>query len=201
MKTRAKGVTVGPATVIVAASSRLPGTGAWRHKRKEGVFSRSVTGLTRAVAVARMAGRQLERAGMMLGALAAGLELAREIRLAGSTGTPSGGHSSGRSTTRGSSESPSGRPARSRTSRTGSSSGANRSASKSPRRATNKRPGNRTTAKQTRGARTTATKRAGSRATAKKAGGGRTVAKKQARSRASGKRTRSSGRSRSSSRR
>ena len=199
MKTRAKGVSVGPVTVIVAASSRLPGTGAWRHKRKGGVFRGSVAGLPRAMAVARMAVRQLEGAGMMLGAVAAGLELVREVRFAGSKGTPSGGHRSGRSTPRGSSESPSARQA-SRASRTGSSSGGNRSASK-PLRATNKRPGNRTSAKQTRGARTTATKRSGSRATAKKAGGARTVAKKQARSRASAKRTRSSGRSRSSSRR
>ena len=200
MRTRAKGASAGPVTVIVAASSRLPGARGWRHKRKEGLFGRSVARVPRAVTKAGRVVRQLERAGMMLGAVATGLELVRELRFAGSNGTPAGGHSSQRSVARGSSQSPSGRPA-SRASRPGSSTGGTHSAPKSPSRSTKKRPANRTnTKKKTRGARTTATKRSRSRAT-KKAGSARTNAKTQARSRASAKRTRSSGRSRSSSRR
>jgi hypothetical protein len=200
MRTRAKGVSVGPVTVIVAASSRLPGARGWRHKHKGGLFRRSLAGVPRAVTRAGRVVRQLERAGMMLGAVATGLELVRELRLADSNGTPSGGHSSQRSAARGSSQSPSGTPA-SRASRPGSSAGRTHSAPKSPSRSTKKRPANRTnTKKKTRGAGTTAKKRSRSRAT-KKAGSARTNAKTQARSRASAKRTRSSGRSRSSSRR
>jgi hypothetical protein len=147
MRTLAKAVSVGPATVIVAASSRLPSTGGWRRKRKQGVFRRSVAAVPHSAASARMAVRQLERAGMMLGAVAAGLELVREIRFAGSNGTPSGRNTSGRSVPRGSSRSPSGRPG-SGASRRGSSSGGKRSASKSPISATKKRPADRTTAKK-----------------------------------------------------
>ncbi len=200
MRTRAKGASAGPVTVIVAASSRLPGARGWRQKRKEGLFRRSVARVPRAVTRADRVVRQLERAGMMLGAVATGLELVRELRFAGSNGTPAGGHSSKRSVARGSSQSPSGRPA-SRASRRGSSTGGTHSTPKSPSRSTKKRPANRTnTKKKTRGARTTATKRSRSRAT-KKAGSARTSAKTQARSRASAERTRSSGRYRSSSRR
>ena len=186
MGTRAKGMSMGPATVIVAASSRLPGVGGWRHKRKENVFKRSVSAVPRAMARAGMAVRQLERATMMLGAVAAGLELVREIRSARSNGTPSDGHRSGRSAPRGSSRSAPGRP--NEASRTRSSSGGNRVASKSRSRATTKRPGNRTAAKKTQGGRVAATKRSGSRATARKAGGVRTNANKQARSRSSSRR-------------
>jgi hypothetical protein len=199
MRTRSKAISVGPALVIVAASSRLPGTGGWRHKRKEGVLRRRVTAVPNAVTRARAAARQLERAGMVLGALMAGLELVRELRVSDSNGTPSRAHSSGRSAPRGSSQSRSSRPANSR-SRTGSSSGGDRSSAKSPRRATRTPPRSRATAKKARG-RTTATKRSVPRATAKKAGRPRPAAKTQAGSRTPAKRTTSSGRSRSSSRR
>jgi hypothetical protein len=187
MRRLAKAGSVGPAAVIVAASSRLPGKGGWRRKRKESLLRRSA--VPRAVASARMAVRQLERASMMLGAVAAGLELVREIRIAGSNGTPSRGYSAGRSVPRSSSQTGSGRPA-GRASRMGSSSG-NRSSSKSPSRAAKKPSGNRTTAKKTRSPRTVATKRSASRAKTKKAGSARTLAKEQARARASAKRTRS----------
>jgi hypothetical protein len=183
MRTLTKAISVGPATVIVAASSRLPGTGGRRHKRKGSVFSKSA--VPRAVASARMAVKQLERASMMLGAVAAGLELVREVRFAGSNGTPSGGYSSGRSAPRRSSQARSGRG-----SRMASSSG-NRSGSKSPSRAGKKPSGNRNNAMKTRSTRTMATKRSVSRATTKKAGSARTHAKKQARSRTPAKRTRS----------
>ena len=187
MRRLAKAGSVGPAAVIVAASSRLPGTGGWRRKRKGSVFPQSA--VPRAVASARTAVRQLERASMMLGAVAAGVELVREVRLAGSNGTPSGGSSSGRSAPRSSSQARSGRPA-GRASRMGSSSG-NRSRSRSPSPAAKKPAGNRTTAKKTRSPRTVATKRSASRSTAKKAGSARSLAEKQARARASAKRTRS----------
>jgi hypothetical protein len=196
MRTRAKGASVGPVTVIVAASSRWPGARSWRQKRKEGLSRRSVTRVSSAVTRAGRLVRQLERAGIMLGAVATGLELVRELRIAGSNGTPSGGHRSQRSVARGSSPYPSGRA-----SRPGSSTGGTQSAPKSPSRSTKKRPAKRTnTKKKTRGASTRATKRSRSRATKKKAGRARTNGKTQARSRASAKRTRSSGRSRSSPR-
>ena len=74
MRTRAKGASSGPVTVIAAASSRLPGARGWRHKRKEGLFRRSVARVPRAVTKAGRVLRQLERSGMMLGAEATGLE-------------------------------------------------------------------------------------------------------------------------------
>jgi hypothetical protein len=190
MTTRAKGVTVGPATVIVAASSKLPGTRGWRRKRKQGMFGRNAAAASHAAAKARGALRQLERATMMIGAVAAGLELLREVRLEGSNGTPSDGRTSPIS-----SRSRSDRPS-SRASRTGSSSRGKRSVSKSPPRATKKSGG--PTKKKTRGTATAATKRSRSRAAANKAGRVRATAKAQARSRATAKRTRSDGRSRSS---
>jgi hypothetical protein len=189
MTTRAKGVTVGPATVIVAASSKLPGTRGWRRKRKQGMFGRNAAAASHAAAKARGALRQLERATMMIGAVAAGLELLREVRLEGSNGTPSDGRTSP-ITSRSRSDRPS-----SRASRTGSSSRGKRSVSKSPPRATKKSRG---PTKKTRGTATAATKRSRSRAAANKAGRVRATAKAQARSRATAKRTRSDGRSRSS---
>jgi len=189
MTTRAKGISAGPLTVIVAASSRWPGSGGRRNKRKVSVFRRSVSAVPHAVARGRLALRQVERAGMMLGAVAAGLELLREIRFAGSNGTPSR-HSPGRSAPSGSSQPQAGRPA-SRKSPTRTTSGGHLSASKSLSRAGTKRPRSRAAAKKTRGARTTATKRSGSPATTK-TGGVSSRAKRRTRSRASGKRTASS---------
>jgi hypothetical protein len=189
MTTRAKGVTVGPATVVVAASSKLPRTRGWRRKRKQAMFGRNVAAASHAAAKVRGALRQLERATMMIGVVVAGLELLREVRLEGSNGTPSAGRTSPVS-----SRSQSDRPSR-RASRTGSFRHGKRSVSKSPPRATKK--SGRTT-KKTRGTATAATGRSRSRATANKGGRGRTTAKAQARSRAGAKRTRSDRRSRSS---
>jgi hypothetical protein len=98
MKTWVKGVSVGPATVIIAVSSKLPGTGAWRHKRTKSASGRKMAALHRAVGGVHAAVRQLERGGMILGAVAAGTELVREIRFASSNGALSrGGKASGRS--------------------------------------------------------------------------------------------------------
>ena len=178
MGTRAKAVSVGPMTVIVAASSKLPGTRGWRHKRSTGALRRNMAALPGAVGRVRTAVKQLERAGMILGAVATGVELVREIRIASSNGTPSGGETPARS-----SRSPSSRKAsvRSPVSQSARASKNNRAASK-------KTPGNRTVG----------TKRP--RPRVKKAGGTRSKANKKARSRASATKTRTSGRPRSSAR-
>jgi hypothetical protein len=98
MGTRVKGMSMGPATVIVAASSKLPGTGGWRRKRTKGVLRRNMAALPRAVGRVGTAVRQLERAGMILAAVATGMELVREIRFAGSNGqSPRGGKDLARS--------------------------------------------------------------------------------------------------------
>ena len=177
MGTRAKAVSVGPMTVIVAASSKLPGTRGWRHKRPKGAFRRNAAALPGAVGRVRTAMRQLERAGMILGALATGVELVREIRTASSNGAPSRGETPARS-----SRSPSSRKASVRS-----------PVSKSTRASSN----NRAASKKTSGSRTVGTKR---RPRVKKAGGTRSKANKMARSRASATKTRTSGRSRSSAR-
>ena len=179
MGTRAKGVTVGPVTVIVAASSKFPGIGG-RDKRTKRVLRRNMVALPRAVGRVRTAVRQLERAGMILGTVAAGMELVREIRLASSNGSPPGvGKTSAHS-----SRSPSGQKASARS-----------SGSRSDKAATK----GRTASKETRGSRTVGTER--SRPTAKADGGTRHNARKAARSRTSATRTRTSGRARSSARR
>jgi hypothetical protein len=188
MTTRAKGISAGPLTVIVAASSRWPRTGG-RRKRKGSVFTRSVSAVPHAVARGRLAVRQVERAAMLLGVVTAGLELLREIRFAGSNGTPSR-HSPGRSAPSGYSQPQAGRPA-SRTSPTRTTSGGHRSASESLSRVGTKRPRSRAAAKKTRGARTTVRERSGSPATTK-TGSVSTRAKRRTRSQASGKRTASS---------
>lgn len=180
MTTRTKGVTVGPATVIVAASSKLRGTRGRRGKRKHGMFGRNVAAASRAATKVRRALRQLERATMMIGAVVAGLELLREVRVEGSNQTPDGRRSPASSRSR------SVRPS-SKASRT-SSSRAKRSVSKSQPRGTKKRGGPRK--KKTRVAPTPTTKRRRSRATAKKAGGVRATTRTRKRTRTSTKRAR-----------
>jgi hypothetical protein len=199
MRTRAKAASVGPAAVIVAASSRLPSTGLWRNKRKENVFRRSAAAAPEALGRARRAVKQLERAAAVLGAVATGLELIRGMRIAGSSGTQSRGHSLEGSTPRSSPQASPGRPA-SKTTRVSTSTGVN-TASKSAVRATKKPSGKRKKGAKKRRGRTTAAKRSRSRTTAKKAGGARTIAKKQARSRATAKSTGSPRRTRSAARR
>ena len=200
MSTRTKGVSAGPLTVIVAATSRWPGAGGRHNNQKKSRFRRTTGAVPHAVARGRQAMRQVERAGMMLGVVAAGLELLREIRFAESNGTPSR-HSPARSGPMGYSQPAAGRTA-STASRARSTSGGNRSVSKSRSRASTKRPRSRsrTAAKKTRGVRATATKQSGSPARSRTRGGVRTRAKRQTMSRASERRTTSSGRSRSSSR-
>ena len=178
MGTRAKAVSVGPMTVIVAASSKLPGAGGFRTKRPKGALRRNMAALPGAMGRVRTAVRQLERAGMILGAVATGVELVREIRIANSNGAPSGGKTPARS-----SRSPSSRKASVRS-----------SVSQSTRASRNKR----TASKKTPGSRTVGTKRA--RPRVKKAGGTRGKANKTARSRASATKTRTSGRARPSAR-
>jgi hypothetical protein len=178
MGTRAKSVTVGPMTVVVAASSKFAGTGGVRHKRPKGALRRNMAALPDAVGRVRTAVRQLERAGMILGAVATGVELVREIRIASSNGAPSGGETPARS-----SRSPSSRKASVRS-----------PASQSTRTSRN----NRTASKKTPGSRTVGTKRPLPKV--KKAGGTRSKANKMARSRASATKTRTSGRPRSSAR-
>jgi hypothetical protein len=178
MGTRATAVSVGPMTVIVAASSKLPGTGGWRHKRPKGALRRNMAALPGAVGRVRTAMRQLERAGMILGAVATGVELVREMRTASSNGAPSGGETRARS-----SRSPSSRKASVRS-----------PVSQSTRASRN----NRTASKKTPGSRTVGTKRP--RPSVKKAGGTRSKANKVARSRASATKSRTSGRPRSSAR-
>jgi hypothetical protein len=176
MGTRAKAVSVGPMTVIVAASSKLPGTRGWRHKRPKGALRRNVADLRGAVGSVRTALRQLERAGMILGAVATGVELVREIRSASSNGAPSGGEA----------------PARSSRSRSSRRTSVRSPASQSTRASRS----NRTASKKTPGSRTVGTGRA--RPKVKKAGGTRSKANKMARSRASATKRRTSGRPRSS---
>jgi hypothetical protein len=178
MGTRAKAVSVGPMTVIVAASSKLPGTGGWRHKRPKGGLRRNMAALPGAVGRIRMAVRQIERAGMILGAVATGVELVREIRIASSNGAPTGGETPARS-----SRSPSSRKAAVRS-----------PVSQSTRASRN----NRNAPKKTPGSRTVGTKRP--RPKVKKAGGTRSKANKMARSRASATKRGTSGRPRSSAR-
>jgi hypothetical protein len=179
MGTRAKGVSVGPVTVIVAASSKLPGIGSWRHKPKKGASRRNMAALPRAVGKVRTAVRQLERAGMILGTVAAGMELVREIRSAGSNEAPSRGGET---------------PARSSRSSSGGKVSAASSGSRSGKAATK----GRTASKKTRGSRTRGTRR--SRPRAKAAGGTHSNAKKAPRPRTSAKRSKTSGRSRPSAR-
>jgi hypothetical protein len=174
MKGRVKGFTVGPATVIMAASTRLPGSGRRRHKRSDGTLRRNVAAMSGVAKRVRSTLRQLERMSMILGVAAAGMELVREIRTADSNGTPSGR-----------------KPARSSRSRSGgSASRATSSTTKSPVRT--KAQGNRTTSKKTRRSRTVAKRR---RPAARKAGATRRTARKATRSRSASK-TSASGRPR-----
>jgi hypothetical protein len=186
MTTRTKGVTVGPAAVIVAASSRLPGTRGRRRKRKQGKFGRKVAAASHAAGKVRGALRQLERATMMIGAVMAGLELLRDVRLEGSNRT-----APDERTSQASSRS---RSDRGKASRTSSKLG-KRPAPTSPTRATKKTGGPK---KKPRGT-ATATRRTRSRAAAKKAARARATDRAQARSRASTKRTRRYRQSRSAS--
>jgi hypothetical protein len=179
MGTRAKGVSVGPVTVIVAASSKLPGIGGWRHKPKKGASRRNMVALHRAVGSVRTAVRQLERAGMILGTVAAGMELVREIRFASSNEAPSRGGET---------------PARSSRSPSGGKASVGSSGSRSGKAATK----GRNASKKTRGSRTGGTER--SRPRAKTAGGTHRNAKKAARPRTSATRRSTSGRPRPSAR-
>ena len=145
---------------------------------KDGTLRRNMAALPGAMGRVRTALRQLERAGMILGAVATGVELVREIRIASSNGAPSGGETPARS-----SRSPSSRKTSVRS-----------PASQSTRASRN----NRTASKKTPGSHTVGTAR--SRPKVKKAGGTHSKANKMARSRASATKTRTSGRPRSSAR-
>jgi hypothetical protein len=167
MRTRTKGVRLGPVTLIAAVSSKSHSTRAKRRKESGGLFRRRITAVPHAAARLGSLARQMDRVGMVVGAVMTGLELAREIRSAGSKEAPSSKHTTSRSDAQSSSPSPTGSKARS-SSRERSSSSASRSTSKS--RSQN--------GAATRRARPAATKRSGSGGTAKKAGSRNTTARK-----------------------
>jgi hypothetical protein len=167
MRTRAKGITLGRMTLMAAIAPRSRGRRAIHRNRKMGAFRRTMTAVPDAATRARSLMQQLERAGMIVGAVMTGLELAREIRSAASTGGRSEDHIPRDSDLQSASRAPARRQGSSARSR--NSGAGNRSTSKSASSARAKRRQNGASAATTR-SRRVATKRSVSARPAKKAG-------------------------------